>query len=108
MSGASNPVTSAPVNLTSNTSIWCQLNYTVVAHKGGEAGFGILVAVGTFIILTGLVLNSLVIYFANQNRLTGSLAHLNTVVKHLAVSDLMFALLACPFFLTTFQMTCKT
>ena len=52
----------------------------------------------------GIVLNVLVIYFANQTKLPKAFGHLNAAVKHLAVSDLLYALVACPVLLVNFRM----
>ena len=68
-----------------------------------EVWFWVLVAVCTMILLIGAILNSLVIYFINQKPLTGAFRHLNTVVRHLAVSDLLYGILACPFALAQFK-----
>ena len=69
-----------------------------------EGWFWLIVAIFTLIVAIGIILNSLVIYFASRNTLTGTLFHLNTVVKHLAVADLLYGLLGCPSLLISFKM----
>ena len=61
-----------------------------------EALFWTAVAVSTLISIFGAIANIIVIYFANQEPSTGTLHHLNNVVKHLAVSDTLYGVLACP------------
>ena len=61
-----------------------------------EVWFWTSTAISTLIVIFGIISNSLVLYFAKTKTMTGSLRHLNTVVKHLAVSDLLYGVLACP------------
>ena len=61
-----------------------------------EVLFWTAAAVATLISIFGAIANILVIYFANQEPSTGALRHLNKVVKHLAVSDILYGVLACP------------
>ena len=53
-------------------------------------------AISTLIVIVGIIANSLVLYFASTKSLTGTLCHLNTVVKHLAASDLLYGVIAFP------------
>ena len=70
-----------------------------------EVCFWVVAGVFALIIATGTILNSLVIYFSNhQNTLTGKLRYINAVVRHLAVSDLLYGTLACPLLLHRFKM----
>ena len=55
-------------------------------------------------VIVGATANSLVIYFANKEPWTGSLRHLNQVVKHLAVSDLLYGVLGIPLSLAYWRM----
>ena len=61
-----------------------------------EIWFWTSTAVLTLVVIVGILSNSLVLYFANTKRNRGTMRHLNTVVKHLAVSDLLYGVLACP------------
>ena len=69
-----------------------------------EVRFWLGITICTLIIAIGTVLNALVIYFATQTKLTGAFRNLNTVVKHLAISDLLYGLVGCPFLLVNFRM----
>ena len=53
-------------------------------------------AISILIVIVGIIANSLVLYFASTKSLTGTLCHLNTVVKHLAASDLLYGVIAFP------------
>ena len=70
-----------------------------------DVWFGIAVATCTLIVIIGTILNTSVIYFANKTSLTGKLRHLNKVVIHLAVSDLLYGLLGCPSLLVDFRLS---
>ena len=60
--------------------------------------FSAAAAIGALIILFSTIANALVIYFSRKNPLKrGTLRHLNTVVKHLAIADLLYGLLSSPF-----------
>ena len=62
-----------------------------------EVWFWAAVAVSTVTTILGTVSNGLVIYFASKNPMKkGPLRYLNTVVKHLAVSDLLYGVLSSP------------
>ena len=61
-----------------------------------EALFWIASAVSSLIVILGVIANVLVIYFANQEPPSGTLHHLNKVVKHLAVSDILYGVLGMP------------
>ena len=52
--------------------------------------------VSILISIFGVIANCLVIYFANQEPSTGALRHLNQVVKHLAVADMLYGVLVSP------------
>ena len=69
-----------------------------------EVLFWTAAAVCCLIVLFGVIANTLVIYFANQEPSTGTLRHLNNVVKHLAVSDLLYGVLATPLILAYWKM----
>ena len=74
-----------------------------MAILGHEVWFGIHAAVVTAIIPVGTILNSFVIHFTNHKSLTG-FPHLNTVVRQLAVSDLLYGILAYPLMLIGWKM----
>ena len=61
-----------------------------------EILLGITAAICTLIVILGAVANALVLYYAKQEPPTGTLSHLNRVVKHLAVSDLLYGVLGTP------------
>ena len=61
-----------------------------------EVLFWITTVVSALIIVPGVLANILVLYYAKQEPSTGPLRHLNRVVKNLAVSDLLFGVLATP------------
>ena len=61
-----------------------------------EVWFWVAATTEAMIIIVGVTLNSLVIRFTNQKSLTGTFPHLNATVRQLAVSDLLYGLLACP------------
>ena len=46
--------------------------------------------------IIGTISNVLVIYFANQTDMTGSLQYLNRTVRNLAVADLLYSILGAP------------
>ena len=69
-----------------------------------EGWFWTTAAISTLIVIFSIVSNILVIYFANQKPLLGALRYLNTVVKHLAVSDLLYGVLSCPFIIAHWRM----
>ena len=50
----------------------------------------------SLIAIFGMAANGIVLYFANQQPFIGDLRHINTVVKHLAVSDSLYGLLSTP------------
>ena len=64
-----------------------------------EAMFWTSASVISLIVIFGVIANILVIYFANQEPPSGTLHHLNKVVKHLAFSDLLYGVLANPLLL---------
>ena len=51
----------------------------------------------SLIAVFGMIANGVVLYFANKEPFAGALRHINTVVKHLAVSDSLYGLLSTPF-----------
>ena len=69
-----------------------------------EGLFWAVVATAASISIFGAIANSLVMYFAYQEPSTGTLRHLNRVVKHLAVSDILYNVLACPLSLVNWKM----
>ena len=69
-----------------------------------EGWFWSMTAIAALIVIFGIISNSLVIYFAIKKPTTGALRHINTVVKHLAVSDLLYGALSCPFILTYWRL----
>ena len=65
-----------------------------------EGLFWTAAAVSILISTFGVIANSLVIYFAKQEPSTGgTLHHLNQVVQHLAVADILCGVLVCPLML---------
>ena len=62
-----------------------------------EMIFMVTAAVCALIAVFGMTANGLVLYFATQQPFAGALRHINTVVKHLAVSDSLYGLLSTPF-----------
>ena len=54
--------------------------------------------------IVGAIANSSVFYFANKEPWTGSLRHLNQVVKHLAISDVLYGVLGIPLSLAYWRM----
>ena len=61
-----------------------------------EVLFWTSATIATLIGIFGTIANVLVIYFAKQEPPTGTLRRLNRVVKQLAISDILIAVLACP------------
>ena len=61
-----------------------------------EALFWTAVTISSLIVIFGAIANILVIYFASQEPWTGKVRHLNKVVKHLAVSDLLYGVIGHP------------
>ena len=82
---------------------WTQNVSACQSHQEGsqlneinEILLWITAAVSTIIVTLGAVANTLVLYYAKQEPPTGILIHLNRVVKHLAISDLLYGVLATP------------
>ena len=73
-------------------------------NKDDEVFFGVAVAVCTLIVMIGAIFNCLVIYFASKTPMTGTLRHLNTVVRQLAISDFLYCILGWPFLAVYFKM----
>ena len=69
-----------------------------------EILFSTTVAISTLIVIFGVIANTLVIYFANQENSTTTLRYLNIIVKHLAISDLLCGVLATTGFLVYWRM----
>ena len=69
-----------------------------------EILFWTTVAISALIAVFGVITNTLVIYFANQENSTTTLRYLNTVVKHLAISDLLYGVLGHPGLITLWRM----
>ena len=69
-----------------------------------EALFWTTTVVSALIVIPGAVANIVVLYYAKQEPSTGALRHLNRVVKHLAVSDLLYGVLATPFSLAYWRL----
>ena len=90
--------------LTSDNATSCLEQEVPPISQRYEIWFWTMVAICTLIVATGTTLNSLVIYFANKKPLAGKLRHLNKVVTHLAVSDMLFSIVACPAFLVGLKM----
>ena len=88
--------TSTPKTPSCQGQEWSQISQI------GEAWFCIMTSVCTLIVVFSTIANGLVIYFAIKRPLTGPFRHLNTVVKHLAVSDLLSGLVTCPVTLVYF------
>ena len=61
-----------------------------------EVFFWITTSISALIVILGTVANALVLYYAKQEPSIGPFRHLNKVVKHLAVSDLLYGVLAIP------------
>ena len=86
----------AYLETTMNTSICQGHQEESQISQINEILFWTSTAISTLIVVFGILSNSLVLYFSKTKTMAGSLRHLNTVVKHLAVSDLLYGLLACP------------
>ncbi len=69
-----------------------------------EVLFWITTVVSALIVIPGIIANVLVLYYAKQEPSTGPLRHLNKVVTHLAVSDLLYGVLASPLILAYWYM----
>ena len=82
--------------LTPNVSICQSHQEEVQIDQINEALFWTSAVVSSLIVIFGVIANTLVIYFANQEPPSGTLRHLNKVVKHLAVSDLLYGVLSTP------------
>ena len=65
--------------------------------KPNQIIFGVAMGVCALIAVFGMIANGLVLYFATHQPFAGALRHINTVVKHLAVSDSLYGLLSTPF-----------
>ena len=74
----------------------CQIQGESQISKINEIWFWVSTIIIILIIVFGAMSNGLVIYFATHTPMIGPLRHINMVVKHLAVSDLLYGLLACP------------
>ena len=90
--------------ITFNNSNICQQQREYRLDQRYEVWFWVVAAAFMLIVVTGTVLNSLVIHFTNQRSLEGTFRYLNTVVRNLAVSDLLYGLLACPLLLQNLKM----
>ena len=94
-----------PLLSTPNASSYQSHQQESQISQTDEVVFWTATAVSTLIVIFGTIANSLVLYFANKESLTGRpLRHLNTVVKHLAVADLLYGVLACPLFYAYWKM----
>ena len=82
-----------------NVSICQSHQEEVQIDQINEALFWTAAVVSSMIVIFGVIANILVIYFANQEPPSGTFRHLNKVVIHLAVSDLLNGVLANPFLL---------
>ena len=87
------------LSLPPNVSICQSHQEEVQIDQINEALFWTTASVSSLIVIFGVIANILVIYFANQEPPSGTLHHLNKVVKHLAVSDLLYGVLANPLFM---------
>ena len=99
------PETPSSINSTLQNAVYCrghQWHKHTIDPKY-EVWFWLTVGVCTLVLSIGAILNCLVIYLSNQKLLTGTLRHLNTVVKHLAVSDLCWGIVGCPVALALFR-----
>ena len=90
--------------ITFNHTAFCQQQIEYQLDQRYEVWFWLLAAFLMLVVAMGTVLNSLVIHFTNQRSLEGTFRHLNTVVRNLAVSDLLYGLLACPLLLQNIRM----
>lgn len=63
-----------------------------------------LIPVSALIGIIAIVCNGLVIYFARRSPMIGTMRHLNKVVMHLAVSDLLVGTLGSPLQIISFKM----
>ena len=79
-----------------NVSICQSHQEEVQIDQINEALFWTAATVSSLIVILGVIANVLVIYFANQEPPAGTLRHLNKVVKHLAVSDILYGVLGMP------------
>ena len=98
------PTTTSFLNSTSIIATPCQGQGPPKINPKHEVWFGVVVAICSLIVTIGTILNSLVIYFAKRKPLTGTLRHLNMAVRQLAVSDLLFGILAFPLNLYRIQL----
>ena len=64
--------------------------------KINEVLFWVAATICALIAVFGMIANGLVLYFAIKQPFAGALRHINTVVKHLAVSDSLYGLLSTP------------
>ena len=62
-------------------------------NQTNEIFFWTTVVISALIVIFGVIANTFVIYFAHQEKSTTTLRYLNTVVKHLAISDLLYGVL---------------
>ena len=69
-----------------------------------EILFWTTVSISALVVIFGVLANTLVIYFANQERSTTTLRYMNTIVKHLAISDLLYGVLGNPGLLILWRM----
>ena len=79
--------------LASTPNASCQPDQEPIKDQINEALFGAGTAICTAIVIFGVVANLLVLYFGHKQPFAGPLHHINTVVKHLAVSNIFYGLL---------------
>ena len=82
----------------------CQIQGESQISKINEIWFWVSTIVIILIIVFGAMSNGLVIYFATHTPMVGPLRHINMVVKHLAVSDLLYGVSSCPFVIAQWKM----
>ena len=87
---------SLQVRLTPNASSCQGYQEFSQLNEINEVLFWITTVVSVLIVIPGVVANVLVLYYAKQEPSIGPLRHLNKVVTHLAVSDLLYGVLVTP------------
>ena len=87
-----------------NVSICQSHQEEVQIDQINESLFWTAAVVSSLVVIFGVIANILVIYFANQEPPSGTLHHLNKVVKHLAASDVLYGVLGIPLSLAYWRM----
>ena len=95
---------SIQLRLTPNASSCQSHQEEIHLNEINEVLFWITTSISALIVILGTVANALVLYYAKQEPSIGPLRHLNKVVTHLAVSDLLYGVLASPLILAYWYM----